>query len=1354
MENLKDYYLGLDMGTSSVGWAVTDANYNILRAKGKDLWGVRLFDEAKTSAERRSKRSSRRRRQREKARIGVLKEFFSEEIEKIDAGFYQRLDDSKYYIEHKKISSKYSIFADKDYTDKEYYREYPTVFHLRKELLESNEPHDIRLVYLALLNMFKHRGHFLNASLSADDGNIKMSNLYLSLCETAADLINVSLPTLHYPNRLEQILSDKNYSRSKMVEEMALLLDIDKSKQKKEYEIIKGICGLEFKVATLFGEDIIEETHRKMGVCFREYDDESIGEIKDIVGDNYFELIEIMKQVHDKGLLSNIMMGSAYISQARVKNYEKHKYDLKILKRVIKKYFPDKYDDMFRIMKNGNYSAYINSVNSGIKNRRNVKERKQEDLYKTINATLKEMPSEDIDVQYIKEEIKNERFLPKQLTLANGIIPNQLHLAEMKKILSNAEEYLPFLKEKDETNLTVSEKIIELFKFQIPYYIGPLNTQHKNISNNVWVVRKESGKVFPWNFNEKIDVHKSAEIFISKMVRHCTYIRNEKVLPKQSLLYEKYKVLNELNNLKIRGEKPSVELKQEIYNDLFVNGKRVSKKQLHRYLVGRGVILHDEIDAITGIDEVFNNNLSSLNKFKGVFGDDVYNDEYKSMIEEIIFWGTVYSNDKQFIKHRIMESYGNIIDEEKLKRILGFKFKDWGRLSKDFLEMPGCDKSSGEELALISMMWERNENLMELLSDRYTFMDELLERNQSAEKLLSEIKYQDLEDLYLSAPVKRMVWQTLLLLKEICEIIGHEPKRIFVEMARETGEKGKRTNSRKMRLLELYKGCKEDGRNWVREISDTDDSSLKSKKLYLYYLQKGKCMYSGREIDLYELFNDNKYDIDHIYPRHFVKDDSLENNLVLVEKEHNAHKSDKYPIEDQIYRERHGMWRSLLSSDMGDGFITREKYNRLVNRSELTDDQLASFISRQLVETRQGTKMITQIIEQALPRTEVIYVKADNVSDFRHQRNILKSRIVNDFHHAQDAYLNIVVGNTYYVKFTKNPINFVREYRKNPDKNSYHMNQLFYHTVKRGNEVAWIASGKNSEAGSIVTIRNMMKKNTPLITRMNFEAHGGFAEQTLYGAQIANNKGYIPIKIKDERMQDVKKYGGFSSVTISYFFLVEHEKKGKKVRTIESMPLYLKTEFGNNKKTLEEYCKAKLGFINPDIRMSKIKIQSFIKRDGFYMHISGKTLDRIIVRNAVPLCLKSTWINYIKKIENTSNPVSKDITYDLNMELYDILVEKHINHIYAKRPNPMGEKLLKGKEEFARLSLENQCYVLKQILNLTQLGNYSADLTLIGESKKTGVTLISKDITNCKEFLLINQSVTGLYESQIDMLNI
>ena len=52
----EEYYLGLDLGTDSVGWAVTDKNYQLLRYKGKDLWGIREFEEASTKAERRQYR--------------------------------------------------------------------------------------------------------------------------------------------------------------------------------------------------------------------------------------------------------------------------------------------------------------------------------------------------------------------------------------------------------------------------------------------------------------------------------------------------------------------------------------------------------------------------------------------------------------------------------------------------------------------------------------------------------------------------------------------------------------------------------------------------------------------------------------------------------------------------------------------------------------------------------------------------------------------------------------------------------------------------------------------------------------------------------------------------------------------------------------------------------------------------------------------------------------------------------------------------------------------------------------------------------------------------------------------------
>jgi len=35
-----EYYLGLDIGTNSIGYAVTDKSYNLLKMKREPMWGA------------------------------------------------------------------------------------------------------------------------------------------------------------------------------------------------------------------------------------------------------------------------------------------------------------------------------------------------------------------------------------------------------------------------------------------------------------------------------------------------------------------------------------------------------------------------------------------------------------------------------------------------------------------------------------------------------------------------------------------------------------------------------------------------------------------------------------------------------------------------------------------------------------------------------------------------------------------------------------------------------------------------------------------------------------------------------------------------------------------------------------------------------------------------------------------------------------------------------------------------------------------------------------------------------------------------------------------------------------------
>ncbi|MDO4281823.1 MAG: type II CRISPR RNA-guided endonuclease Cas9, partial [Peptococcaceae bacterium] len=1092
-----EYYIGLDMGTNSVGWAVTDTKYKLLRAKGKDMWGVRLFDEAQTAAERRLYRVARRRRQREVARIGVLKELFEDAIAEVDPGFYHRLEESKYYEEDRSADNqqKFALFNDGLFTDKEYYDQYPTIFHLRKELIESTEPHDVRLVYLAVLNLFKRRGHFLNKGLDLSDSGSDMAAAYQTLLDEA-EYQEIYFPQSVDPVALEQCLSERGLSRKGILENATQLLGINKKSknEKPAYELLTMICGLKGTLAKIFGEEVLGEDNKKFSFSFRDSDyEEKAVEAVELIGEEAFALLAAAKEVHDIGLLAHILAGEKYLSMARVNQYNAHKADLYQLKYVLKKYDRHAYHEMFRTMSDNNYSAYVGSVNyKETKVRRNGgKGKSSDDFLKNLKKVLGKLPSaahEDPDVQEIFDKIEVGDFLPKQLTGENGIIPNQVHARELKVILDNAAGYLPFLNEVDESGLTVAERILALFTFQIPYYVGPLGQQHAGEKGyNVWAKRRpgqEKGRILPWNFEEKIDTHQAAEDFILRMVRHCTYLQEESTLPKQSLLYEKFMVLNELNNLKINGEKPSIEVKQGIYTDLFETGKRVTGKKLLEYLRNRGLISSDETSTsvLSGIDGDFKASLSSLEKFRGVFGEDVKKDSVKEMIEQIIFWGTVFGDDKKFIRARLAEHYGDVLSSQQIKCISGMKFAGWGNLSREFLLMEGASKADGEYRALIDALWNTSDNLMELLSDRYTYKDVLHQRMQIAEKPLSEWTVEDLDGLYLSPSVRRMVWQTLKVLREVTAIQGGAPTRVFVEMARDDAQtqqrnKGKRSESRKAFLSALYKDDKE----WVKFIDSHEERDFRIRKLYLYALQRGKCMYSGETIDIDNLMSDNsRYDIDHIYPQHFIKDDSLVNNLVLVKKEiNNAGKGGHYPIAADIRQRMLPHWKHLKDINA----ISDEKYNRLRRSAPMTDEELAGFINRQIVETRQGTKAITQILQQAFPGEEVkvVFTKAGVASQFRQEFDITKVRSINDLHHAHDAYLNIIAGNVYNAKFTDNPYNFIRKAEKGKNY-TYHMDKVFRGDVYRGNDLVWQAASKEAgTSGTIAFVKAQLDRKTVLI---------------------------------------------------------------------------------------------------------------------------------------------------------------------------------------------------------------------------------------------------------------------------------
>ena len=587
-------------------------------------------------------------------------------------------------------------------------------------------------------------------------------------------------------------------------------------------------------------------------------------------------------------------------------------------------------------------------------------------------------------------------------------------------------------------------------------------------------------------------------------------------------------------------------------------------------------------------------------------------------------------------------------------------------------------------------------------------------------------------------------------LRNFHRIMRRESRCLLRLQIREECEK-KRTVSRKNALLELYKACKKESRDWLKELNDKSEADLRSDQLYLYYTQMGRCMYSGEPIELSQLFDKNVYDIDHIYPQSKVKDDSIENR-VLVKKTINLKKSNKYPLPSEIQNNMADYWRMLYSR----GFIGKKKFERLTRVSPFSEGELADFIARQHVETRQSTKAVAQILEQIFPRpdTEIVYVKAGNVSDFRHDFDMIKVRDINDLHHAKDAYLNIVVGNVYNTKFTHSPLNFI----KHAKENEYSLRRMFDFDVERNGKIAWKTS-KDDNSGTIAFVKATMNKNDILFTRYATEQKGGLFKQTI----LKKGNGQQPLK-NSVPMTSIEKYGGYDSVTGAYFMLVEHEvvrgQRKEIVRTIEYVPLTLSKKLENNIKAQLDYCINKLELLSPRIIIPKIKYNTLFLFDGFKLHISARSNDNIEYKPAMQFIVDYQTSVYVKNIikfverneysKNSLFSLYDGLTRESNLKYYLLLIDKIKNTIFKTVFSAQLKTLEKGIDKFRdELSDYEQCVLLSNLTHLFQCKKGSCDLSLIGGGKRTGI--ISKSNKIKSGLCLINQSPTGVFEQVIDL---
>lgn len=1343
MQAVQPYYLGLDIGTNSVGWAITDKNYCIIKKAGKALWGSRLFKEAQPASSRRLFRSARRRRKRMHTRIKLLQEYFASSINMIDPGFYQRLKDSFFVPEDKQFVQFNTLFNDDHFNDKDYHSRFPTIYHLRLQLMESTEPQDPRLIYLACHHIMKNRGNFLiEGNLLADkqlDATLQALQNYWF--EETDNFLWVE----DQVNELLQILLSKRQNASDKARTLQNYL-VEGNRSAKE--VCKLVAGNSAKLSVIFDDSDLDESEIK-SVKFADgsyENEETRNALQSSLGDRK-DLLDLAFGLFSAALLQKLLQTKdgnsvSSISEARINIFNKHEDDLEQLKAVVrtlnnlKPEYSGLYSRIFRQNKKGlnNYVAYSGHVDSK-EDTSPITRCKQDDFYKFLKKELEPF-KEFENVTEILDEIDHEVFLPKISSSANGIIPHQLHGMELEKILRNVQAHHMFL-----TDDAISE-ILQIFNFRIPYYIGPFDDR----SQFSWLKRKSKVSIRPWNLHEVVDVETTAELFIRNLTNKCTYLVGEDVLPKESLLYSEYMVRNVLNTLTVDGHRLDKQIRDRLFEDLFVHrdkSGKIIKKRVVSALLAQGLQVTE--NSLGGMDLEIPAKLKAFKDFSGILSGELANQDIEKIIEKI----TAFPDSPEMVRTFVSTQFNNRLSLEQVERIAHFSYKDWGRLSRKLLAGIKHEGPDGRHRSIIEIMREEAVNLMEILDEsRFTFSAQIKKHNEGFVEESNTVSEGYLETLRLSPPVKKAVRQVLLICKELFDIMKGTPERIFIEMARQEEEK-KRTTSRKQQITSLYANCKEDAAIWSQELQEMPEDRFKSKKLFLYCMQRGRCMYSGEPILLDDLFNStNKYDIDHIYPRSLTKDDSW-NNLVLVKQELNRDKSDIFPLSDNMQIMNAKFWQSLLQC----GFLNEEKYKRLTRKGALTAEELTSFINRQLVETRQSTKSLAEIFQRVLPNSEVVYVKANLVSDFRYNDGTRidaktafyfpKVRSLNDFHHAKDAYLNIVVGNAYHVKFTKNFFLNIQhgQYAQ------YNLVKYFDREIMEKDHIVWIPG----EEGTIKIVKQMMNRNNILLSYEATRKTGGFFDQML----VKKGNGQHPIKGSVPAFKNLNRYGGFNNIYGSHSCVICHENGKKQEVSFVAVPIFLQSQKFETESVVN-YLQNQ-GYRNISVLCSDIKFGSIIEYGGLRYRIISRSLNSVKCAPMIQASYSYDDECLFKEIERF---MVKNSECNIETEKLDKLFES-IN--FRTQANPFnkyealksqGIKIMAERSYFTSMPINEKLQVLSSMSRLLNGDGEAIDLSHLytkgGEKptgKRSGLILITINNKNSKKLNLIDISITGFFEN-------
>jgi CRISPR-associated endonuclease Csn1 len=480
---------------------------------------------------------------------------------------------------------------------------------------------------------------------------------------------------------------------------------------------------------------------------------------------------------------------------------------------------------------------------------------------------------------------------------------------------------------------------------------------------------------------------------VAQMVGYCKFEKNEKRAPKEAPTSELFVALTKINNMSVRDEFGSIrgvtDAERQAILDILKNTKTVKYSTLSRKVWHKKVLFADlkyptenQIAAKDPEDKIFYE-MKGWHKLKSLFSESEWFalSQQIPLLDQVMNVVACEKNDesiqKALQKLELSDDYVNRLTKLTSDKFLNLSLKALYNIvpymQRGDLYNVACEKAG------------------------YDFRDNTNKLSVAKGHFLKPIAPENLTTVPV---VNRTVAQFRKVFNAMVRRFGM-PDQINIE----TGRELKKTFEER-KLIKARNQENEETRNELKAELDKHNIEGKSQnilKYRLYLEQGGKCIYSGKTIDIKRLDENGYVDVDHILPYSRSLDNSYTNKVLCLSDE-NRKKGNKTPFE-------------YLPSSEWEAFETRvrtlhnlKKENNLLQKNFI--ERELEFRERNAHDNSYISRYVKQYCEDSLdfsnsPVKNIknrVQMRPGSLTDYlRHQWGLIKDRNANDKHHAQDA---------------------------------------------------------------------------------------------------------------------------------------------------------------------------------------------------------------------------------------------------------------------------------------------------------------------------------------------------------------